>query len=376
MKILIYEITHLECVLSLAEILRDSHYEITFFVHEKMKNEIETAISCATRKYYRWIFVKDEHILARYRHIEVEIRKNRPSILWIHTADSKLLMFTMLSIKYPKIRIVVNIHEVNDLLKPYTDIKFIIQYICKKTFINRIGAFIVNSQKMKNYIDENKLSKTPCFVLPVTYYQSVPNYSRHKFTVVISGTIESKRRDYVVALSAWKLFLSKMVTDEYPKLILAGSAIPNGKNIIKICSEDPLLKISVVIYMNEIPQLLFNKILLKSSVLLSPLNIKTFSSSKTPEIYGITKNSGNVYDSIKYGLPVIWPEEMEVLPELVSSSLYYKNPDDLSDLLQTLYEDHHKLQSLHSAAKVNAGKFSLREMRLRTKKILQAITNL
>jgi len=380
MKIAIYETVHLDWVIPLAVFLKESPYSITFFVHRKMKEDIENSLNGDTLAKYNWIYPDDQHILSLYKFLDHHISIQHYDLLWLNTNDNKHITFALLKFKYKKMRLLINIHEINNFFKPRLsmNIKRLVRYISKKVLSKAADAYILNADKMKQNIEEQKLTRKPCYTVAPVYYKEDGSKQSpgDKFIVVIAGTIDERRRDYRTAIHGWKIFIEKKDPAIHAELILAGGINRYGLEIIKMCKDDILLQNTVRVFDHEIPEHIFQQLLSGATVLLSPQNIKTSISDNIVEEYGLTKSSGNTYDAIRHAKPYIIPRLLHIPDNIETSAVRYSGYQELAYIFRDLSNNKDALTLLRKKASENSKKYTYEGMHQQILYMLAAILKL
>lgn len=360
MKIVIYEIVHLDWVIPLAEIFRNSEHQITFIVEETMQKDIKEALDDNCYKKYTWHFYNSKWKIKKvYFELNQLLKINHFNVFWLNTVSSKHALFYLLKLKYNKIKLLVNIHDINNLFKSKwsTNIKTSIRHLNKRLLLTQCDSFLVNAERMKLYIEENKLTNKRCYWISPVFYKPQHIHSEKKnFIVVIPGTVDIRRRNYKMVLNAWEKFIINVEA----KLILAGRVSENAAAVIEQINSSPLLKESVQTYLEDIPETVFQRILSQSTIIFSPQIIKSIFGDEIEEIYGITKNSGNSYDIIRHAKPAIVPEQLIVPKEIENSILRYKSEKELVALLLEFYNNQDFLNNYTQTAQLNSSHFTLK----------------
>lgn len=221
-----------------------------------------------------------------------------------------------------------------------------------KQFLNRkVDAFIVNFVEMKNYILKKKLTNKPVYVLAPVFSKAVPiDVRRRNFSVVVPGSIDVRRRDYELVLESWEALGDKNAT-----LILAGAPKETyGNQILKQARSLRQKGYKLRVFDTEIPEMIFQKIISDASLVLSPLRITTSIHDGIMEQYGLTKTSGNIYDAIRHGKPIIIPVGLRVPKAIESSCRHFSNAAELREILNHLLESRKALAKLSDEAYHNS----------------------
>ncbi|MEP6747479.1 MAG: hypothetical protein ABJB86_07120 [Bacteroidota bacterium] len=374
MKIAIYETVHLECLLPLAECLKDSPYQITFFVNELMREDINTTLPVECYLKFTWVYMQEVSILSFYKFLDKQFSLYRFDLLWLNTIDSKHIVFALLGSKYKKMKLLINVHEINNFFRPHAgvNLKSLIRSSGKKILSHIAYAYLLNADKMKENIVALKLTKKNCYTISPVFYKANVNVQPPKemFTVIIAGTVDERRRDYRIALNAWKIFTGSRKNTVDAELILAGGISSNGIEIEKICRTDKILQKTVTIFDREIPEYIFRKLLAGASVILSPLNTTTSTSDNIIELYGITKTSGNTYDAIRHAKPYIIPAQLTIPGEIETSAIRYSGEKELVSILEKLCNEKAVLDLYTKNAVENSQKFTYERMRQKVSDML------
>jgi hypothetical protein len=197
----------------------------------------------------------------------------------------------------------------------------------KKLLVGRFNGILAVNDTVINNIPKNvnkpvnkiPFSTTnPHFIEQRKVFYDTRKKSDKKYRFVIIGEISSNRRDYKTILDR----LSILAIENY-ELNLLG----------KLVDQSPILEainqgIDIVTHQGYVSQNEFDAVLLNSDFIL-------YKSSKNQK-YHETKGSGVVYDSMRYGVPIITFEPIE--SEYLDQSTIYtiNSSSDLNELLDTL----------------------------------------
>ena len=380
MKIAIYETVHIECAIPLAMLLKGSGYSISFYVHENMKTDIQNALTDHDYAGFEWFYLADQPFLALYRLLNRQINIHRYDLFWLNTNDSKHLAFAALKFRYPNMNMAVNVHEINNFFRPRFTFhpKQVLRLISKKLLSKMADVFIVNTGKMKENIVHRSLTRKPCYVMTPVFYMpftiDMPVSNLNRFCVVIPGSIDNRRKDYMIALHAWEKFIETKDQQINAELVLAGNYIPHGAAIAAACQNNQVLKKTVRLFEKEIPEQDFQQILSAATILLSPQHQITSMSDNTIEEYGVTKTSGNMQDAIRYAKPIIVPAFLQIPEEVSSGVIRYTNEAALTAIFQDVCGNKTAFTTMYQTAKTNSEKFSYHIMREKLLTIITAIS--
>lgn len=322
----------MDWIIPLAEALCTGPHQIQFITAEQHRSDIEAVLNKEIRKACSFTFHPDRQSFpAQYTKLRRTVAAFRPDILWVNTASARHLLFFLLKKKNPNIKLIVNIHEVNNSFKhgKIQSLHSWVRYISKKKLWSLTNAFVVNANAMKSYTEKRQFTTQPVFHIAPVYYKGPGHRSNHRFSIVIPGTVENKRRDYTTVIQAFNSF-TKSCPDHNAELILAGK-----------CTDESILPLlcrntRISWFIHALSESEFQKIVAGASVLLSPQRIQTIGTDGLQETYGITKNSGNSYDAIRYAKPMIVPVDLNVPEPLDKFCITYTNETDLLCLFKNM----------------------------------------
>lgn len=360
MKIAIYETVHLDWIIPYAELLAEEDISVSFITSAIFKRDLESILAQKNLR-YTWHFLDpNERYDEFYQKIYAVLKNDHYDLVILNSIDSRLLiLFVILMIAKPG-RIWVNLHDINNFfkIKPSLNIRTNIRSIGKNLLMLLTDGYIVNAESMKGYMIKNHLTKKPIYwVQPVYYKPSLPvqePFSNN--TIVIPGSIDQRRRDYDLVLEVIQKMLNyKMAV----KWILAGKPVEDyGVKIIGKAKELKRQGADISFYKEVIPENQFQQIISSSSLILSPLVSATTIHDNIVEVYGESKGSGNVYDAIRHGKPLIVPFTVTVPKEIVSSCIKYESKDNLVEQLLRILTDNAILSEYRQKAERNSQNFS------------------
>jgi hypothetical protein len=229
----------------------------------------------------------------------------------------------------------------------------------RKKIINKIkrngGKFVVLSSILKKelsiYINKDLID-----VVPFSFYDknlTDKSLLNTRLRICIPGTLSNTRRDYLGILDLFddnsELFKTKIELD------LLGC--PIQKEDDKIIQRARLLifkGLKIHLYEHSfIPNEIFNENLSKADIILGNLKIQQGKFS----FYGKTKETGVTFALIRAAKPGVIAEGYDIMDELKSSVLYYKDRDQLKTILLRLANDKDYLEILKKEAQKNSQSF-------------------
>jgi hypothetical protein len=217
------------------------------------------------------------------------------------------------------------------------------------------GKFVVLSSLMKKELSiyiKNDLIE----IVPFSFYdKKLTDKSQFntRLRICIPGTLSINRRDYLGILNLFDINSELFVT----KIELDLLGYPLQKEDFKIIQEAKLLVIKgIKVHLYEhsfIPTYIFNENLSKADIILGNLKIQQGKFS----FYGKTKETGVTFALIRAAKPGIMVEGYEIMDELKSSVLIYKDLNQLKEILIRLADDKNYLAILKKEAQRNSISF-------------------
>ena len=178
------------------------------------------------------------------------------------------------------------------------EFKYRLKLLLKEGLLKKSKVY----QKAKNLLvlDES-LTNENYKTLPMFFSLNYEKPRKSIISIVIPGAVSQKRRDYERVLKSIQIFHFLF------EIIFLGKAQGNELEMLQDFEKNKPGNISFKYFTEKVPQNVFDDYMQKADILWCPIQQETeFFSQK--EIYGITKMSGNIGDSIKYGKLAIFPE--------------------------------------------------------------------
>jgi hypothetical protein len=362
MRIAIYETVHLDWVLPLCELFSMRKDEVYIFTNRAFANDLKESLQDKFSLFH-WVFTDPAQSRTHFwKLLKSFFRKATFDIILLNSVDSRHLLLYRAVLQQRKAKVLINIHDIHNFFKPQYKLHWrtLARTAGKKALRTRSSAFIVNAFRMKQYIEKEKLTSKPVFWLPpvIEKLRDHDDGSSSAFTITVPGSIDEKRRDYKSVLFAVKRLHQQM--PNAVRLVLAGRPVGEyGRQIIREAQD--LIRQGVLVYYSEVelPESEFQELIARSTVLLSPQVSQTSIHDGIQEQYGVTKNSGNTYDAIRHGKPLIVPSHLVVPDEIQSSCISYASQHDLVDKLTQLVTNQRELDKLIAVARSNSKHFTV-----------------
>lgn len=251
------------------------------------------------------------------------------------------------------------IHNANYWFHPKA--KSILHYIDKRLlnrfWRDRFDSFVVVSPGVKKYV-EQLASHIPVFLLPFTELTPHKNeYHRpKKLLITIPGKVNSKRRDYDTVLDVIESYIAKSsekrVHFDFLGFLDAAKEKKIYQRILSINKKKELIRFNTSFVSDEE----FSKRMQDTSIILSN-NQYVFNHPKRIELYGITKETGIIYQAVKHKKPVLTNLFTPGVPYLEKNILRYCDKSDLLNIILKLEKDNSTLEALISGINDNVKKY-------------------
>ncbi|MGA9211410.1 hypothetical protein [Kaistella sp.] len=285
--------THAEIAANFMELMNDSNeFSVDYYFSEKMIKQIGKQNST--------IFLTENSELLN------QLKNQNYDLIIIGTVHRYFNLFNEISRKFNTSVIVHNLNFIKisrfQLFKNIfkKDFKYRLKLWLKEDLLSAPEVF--ENAKNLLVLDENLVQDKMKF-LPIFFNEFNEKQSSEIFTIVVPGTVSQERRDYFHVLKSIKTFKKETRF----QFVFLGKA--KGKELVWLTDFEKSKpeNISLKYFTEKVSQDIFDDWMKKAHVLWCPIQTETeFFNNK--EIYGKTKMSGNIGDTIKYGKIVIFPE--------------------------------------------------------------------
>lgn len=361
---------HIPIIYSFSKIFKTKDTNVTIFTTKELLSQLTNYLK--DTKEYNIVLKEDNETIYSFIRRVKKICDQKIDLLFVNTIHETVLDIICYLKFRPKSKTVILVHHVNAWLKP--------QLVCKilhpiRTFDTNMSSVLIHAfifpkfdainviyRPLKDYIKTHTNYDQEIFTLPTSIFDKTTLTSdsndNEAIKIVIPGLIQEHRKDYDVVFTAF----SSLFKQHKNKIKLIIPGLPVGLYGKRIYEKFKNLRdegYDIVIFDKYVPDDIFGKLLTESDIILAPIKIKTRADNDIEEEYGKTVGSGVIFNAIQYAKPIIVPYEFNMLPELKSSTLTYKNPGELENIINTILSDYENLKKLKQEALVNAEKFSL-----------------
>ncbi|MFW6046968.1 MAG: hypothetical protein ACOCP4_04195 [Candidatus Woesearchaeota archaeon] len=301
--------------------------EVEVFIHE------DVYVSLVYEYTTNYSNFKKPHIntYRNYKELIQESFINFDEIIFLSITFTWKIIFIYYLTRKIKIPYSIAIHSINSWLKfGKLNFKNLVRFYIKKRIYEKSKHIIVLSKYQKETLIEivsKEIFIIP-FKLPVIGLKSVKN---SKFTIVVPGTVDNKKRDYKGILKILDELQSNCI------LILLGK-MKDDEIKQKIRENE-----NIIWFNGFVTQNIFDKYLKQCDIILAPTIQKYTWGSSSTEFYGITKASGAEFDCIKYRKKLLINEFYNIDNFLIKNNIVHRFSDleDLKNKLDQLIL-HHK----------------------------------
>lgn len=193
--------------------------------------------------------------------------------------------------------------------------------------------------------------------------------------VTIPGRVSNELRNYDPVFRVLDRFDADL-KDSVEIQLLGPPQGESGARIMDRCREYERRVYSVRYYPDTrwLPDEKYERELRRSDIILASLVIPHEVCPATPpETRGKTMTTGNIHDSIRYGIPLLIPDDFNVDPVIEGCVTTYSNETDLVNLLNDFLSDRTRYSQLRSAARECGARFNSAKQRRRFESIVREI---
>ncbi|SDI09510.1 hypothetical protein [Chryseobacterium jejuense] len=324
--------THAEIAQAFMNIMEGSqHFSVDYYFSKRIKDQVIAAGSN--------VFLSDSSMILD------QLKTKEYDLIILGTVHRYFNTFLAITKKY---NTSVITHNLNFTRASKFDL---IQSVFKGDIIYRLKLWwkegllyagkVYQTSKSLVVLDEALVSERHQF-LPLFYTKNFVPSENESLMIVIPGGVSQKRRDYNHIFKT----IQKINTDRKCEFIFLGKAKDKELKQIEQLSSNLLKNISVTYFSDRVSVNDFEKWMQKADVLWCPIQQETeFFSIK--EIYGKTKMTGNLGDSIAFG-------KLAVFPKNYPSALNFILPekDNIFEQLSELSNTHFDFQKSYSREEV------------------------
>ena len=360
---------HAKYLYTLCKICKTKKSNVTIFTTKKIFSRLEKYLE--NTKDYAIVLKNDtESIHAFLKRVE-KVCNDKIDVLFVNTFQLTCFHLPKYFGFNPQCKTILTVHTANAWLEPRPVFNIrqlartidtnLSSFIGHRYILPKFDGINVIYSPMKDFVLKETSYKKKIFTLPFNFYEEqikINKKQNKKIQFVIPGQIEEHRRNYDVILDAFEQLFKKY--NRTIDLCLLGYPVGMyGARIIKRCKKLKNKGYNITYYDSFVPEETYHNIMKTVDFILLPIRIKSRGMGIQPEYYGKTKGSAAVFEAIQYAKPMVVPANFNIIEELESSTLKYKDSKDLEKILAKYMENRKKLDNLEKEAQKNSTYFSL-----------------
>ncbi|HEY6506206.1 MAG TPA: glycosyltransferase [Chitinophagaceae bacterium] len=366
MKIAIFETEHFEGAFPVIKLFDKPGNRITIITSEEThKRFTDLFFNDANR--YDWAILTTGVKFRFFYSLYKNLKKQKPDLLYINTISNNHILYALVLSLLSAKRVVLTVHDINCLFESKFKWNFrqAIIYWGKRWLVKQVNEFNVVSDTMTAYLQtKTKQNKTHNIPGAVFEHKQSPQKIEGSIRLVVPGSLDKRRRDYQQIFD-----LASLADKEKLRLqiiLLGGYFDDDGKAItIRVNStEYDFVEISCY-ETNVVDQDEFDRQMDAAHFVFIPSVIHTKICGDIPEIYGITKSSGNIFDVIKHAKPFIVPAGLTVSLQLQTSCFKYSGITDIADFLESVVDSREDYALWQQNALTNSLNYTIEKVRER-----------
>lgn len=249
-----------------------------------------------------------------------------------------------------------------------------INTILRKPILSNMDAIIIEYEPIIRYLksDPNINMNADMFSFAPTLFENRSNKENNeRVHYVVPGRIEQSRRNYKLVCQVFES-LAKEYGSQIKLTFLGQPHDQYGEKIIQWADRLNRSDLEVDTFNQWIPIDTYHTVIQDATFLLCPLREK-IRSSGSPEIYGKTKGSGNIWDAIQNATPLILPQSFPVAEYIESSTYKYTSRNELQSFIIKSVINERLAEEMCSNALENSRSFCLQDQQKRFSSIISSI---
>lgn len=373
-KLIIYETTHFENLSALLVLSEGYFSEVTIFIPTSYCRQLQSIVNPLQLSLkVNWITQEEAGNRPFIRKFFRHIHQSSYTHLHIGTLEHNMLMFAWYLRRRSHLQVSITLHSINDYSSSlYTDIRSISETIAKRILQRTIHHYRVLAPAMVNTFKQIFPGKQVYFI-PGNF--NIPPdktvLSQNAFSIVIPGTVESKRRNYKMIIRFLNLHAKDIIAFTPIHLVLAGNAgSPYGREITQA-----LYQLSVKYsfrfsyFIRPLEQSEYEVLYRSADIIWAPVILHTNGFRGVAEINSVTHSPGFITDQIHYGKPAIVPKGLQLPPQFAGCNWAYENEKELSQIFVSILSDKSILKEANRKMRIACSYF-------KAENFMEAFTNL
>lgn len=370
MKIGIFETEHFEGAYPVIRLFNLPGNSLFIFTNESTFAKFKDLFGESAAD-FTWIVLPDN--LNRFAFVRRNFKaaKNHQlDLMYFNTISNNHILYALFMRSLKNVRTVMTVHDINCFFNQKAiSFREIVQKIGKRGLAKRLTDYNVVSDTMIPYLTSFVKGK-PIHNIPGAVYENretAVNVGTN-LHLVVPGSIDPKRRNYEEVFDLVNLAEGASVSLRIT--MLGGFFSEYGEKIIERAKTLKLRFVQLNYFEDSfVSQERFDHFMDACHFVYIPSVVETFICGQTPEVYGTTKSSGNIFDVIKHAKPFICPGRLRVPADLESSCVRYQQVEEIIQFAQKLLASPDDYTRLQQNALANSNHYTAEKIRERNRSL-------
>jgi hypothetical protein len=337
MQVAIYETGHFETAYTLIRLFDLPGNHITIFAEAQTAERLYELLGEAKEK-YGWVIQGAEETNRNFiGRMYAGFRLHTPDMLLLGTVAHNYQLHALWLKRLPSMRCILTVHDINSLgndrLRPGW--RNAVRWAGKKMLLRRIKELNVIAETLVPALRQKTENKI-IHHLPGGIYEGNQQALSigQPVKLVVPGTVECSRRDYQKVFSLIELAEAAGLALEIT--LLGSAAGEDGRQVIRKVRQRSAGVTKIKYYTAIVEQAEFDRQMRSAHFVFAPTTHNSVSPDGLPEVYGVTKSTGNLYDMIRYARPAIFPRTLSLPSNVEAACFRYDEVKEILDYLSHL----------------------------------------
>jgi hypothetical protein len=336
MNVAIFETEHFEGAFPVIRLFDKPGNDITVYTSQETHKRFADLFG-ANMNRFNWIILPGNSKRRFFFSLYKNLKKQNPALLYINTISSNHLLYAFVLTRLHLKRVSLTVHDINCLFESRSAFGFrkAVIHWGKKSLIKRATEFNVVADTMLPYI-KTKAKGKAVHNIPGCVFEArhIQQSISEALRIVVPGSLDGRRRNYDRVFELADLANKEKLPVQI--ILLGGWTDEYGKSIINRAAAFKAGHCSVISYDTMVvDQAEFDKQMDEAHFVFIPSVINTKICGDIPEVYGLTKSSGNIFDVIKHAKPFIVPVGLTVSLNLQTSCFTYNFVGEIVSFLKS-----------------------------------------
>lgn len=366
MNIAIYDAEHYEGIYPLIKILGTKENRLTIFTSSSSIDRLHEMLH-SEFFHHKWIVIEPENRNTKYfKRVKALLKVANAEFVFFNTIATHQYHYAKLIKSFGPENCVVTVHNVNSFFEPSprVGIKSYFNNIGKKYLRKHLVYFNVISASLLPRMNELLNAEQKVFSIPGGIFENkiAPAPLQDRIRIVIPGMVDQNRRNYDQVFELAQLAENKNLPLEivvsggfkgsYAERIKEKIQNTNFQGIKLTCTDFPV-----------VPQPEYDQQLALANYIWLPSTIHFRMDRGMPEIYGVTKSSGNVYDIVRSGKPYLAPTALNMPKDLQEIGFHYQKLEALVQYLLEIHLSPNHYEKIAALAREKSASYNIENIR-------------